>query len=144
MDLSYTFPHFGEIDATVTVSPDKVHAVTEAIRKVAGDLAAHGVTQDEFERAKAPAVTALHQSMRDNGYWMENVLSSLQEHPRRLEWSRTRVADVESIQREELNSLARQYLDPVRASVFVSSPAVSRGAVVSTGKHSSELRESGE
>ena len=50
------------------------------------------------------------------------MLAAAQEFPQRLEWSRTRYSDIESITAAELSTLARQYLDPAHASEFIVLP----------------------
>lgn len=121
--LSDTFPGYGFISASATVDPAQARRVTDAIREVAAELHAQGVTAEELERAKQPALTSLRQSQRTNPYWLNSVLSAAQEQPERLDWARTRISDTESITASELTALARQYLDPARAHEFISLPA---------------------
>lgn len=120
--LSDTYPGYGFISASATVEPDKAAAVVDAIKTVASDLAANGVTEDELQRAKQPLLTALRQSQRTNSYWLGTVLAAAQEFPKKLEWSRTRLSDNEAITAAELSALAAQYLRPERASQFISLP----------------------
>lgn len=122
-NLSDTFTGYGFLTAEATVAPDQAEAVANAIKAVAADMAANGVTDDQLERAKQPALVAIRQSQRTNGYWLANVIAQAQEEPQRLDWSRTRLSDVESITAAELSALAKEYLDPGRASVFISLPA---------------------
>lgn len=122
-DLSQTFTGFGFIEAQAVVAPDRAQAVADSIRAAAADLAKNGVTADELARARAPLMTGLRQSLRENGYWLTGVLASAQEYPERLDWARGRIADFESITPAELSVLAAQYLSPSRAFEFVSIPA---------------------
>ncbi|MDI1319617.1 MAG: hypothetical protein PSW75_05400, partial [bacterium] len=82
----------------------------------------NGVTEEELVRAKQPMLTALRENARTNGYWLGTVLGSAQEFPQRLEWSRTRYSDIESITAAELTELAKTYLDPAHASEFIVLP----------------------
>lgn len=120
--LSDTYTGYGHIVADATVAPDKAAAVAEAMREAAADLYANGVTEDELVRAKQPSLAAIRQSMRTNPYWLGNVLASAQEHPERLEWSRTRLSGVEAITAGELTALARKYLRPEKVHQFLSLP----------------------
>ena len=96
------------------------------IRAAATALVKDGVTDEELERAKQPILTSLRESTRTNGYWIGSVLSSAQEEPQRLEWSRTRYADNESVTAAELTALAKLYLDPARASEFIVLPEAAK------------------
>lgn len=122
-NLSDTFRGYGLLLAFSTVAPDKARVVADAIKAAAADIFAHGVTDDELERARQPALAGIKKSARTNGYWLGSVLSSAQENPERLDWARTRQTDMESITAAELTALARQYLDPAKASEFLSLPS---------------------
>ncbi|MBI3884702.1 MAG: insulinase family protein [Opitutae bacterium] len=121
-DLSETYPGYGFLVAEATVAPDQARAVADAIRAVAAGLAKNGVTEEELVRAKQPVLTSLRESARTNGYWIGSVLAAAQEEPQRLEWSRTRYSDNESVTAAELTALAKQYLEPARASEFTVLP----------------------
>jgi zinc protease len=82
-----------------------------------------GVSEDELQRAREPLVKTMEQSLRDNGYWLTAVLARAQEKPEVLDWSRTRMADVQSITAAELSALAKKYLGRDRASHVVILPA---------------------
>ncbi len=121
-DLSDTYPDYGYLIADATVAPDDTRRIADAIKAVAADLRASGVTDEELVRAKQPVLTALRESSRTNAYWIGSVLAAAQEFPERLEWSRTRYSDNESVTAAELSDLAKQYLDPARASEFTIIP----------------------
>jgi zinc protease len=90
---------------------------------LADDLAQHGVTEDEFARAKQPALTAVRESFRNNAYWLGYVLARAQEKPEVLDWARTRLADGEAITAADLSALAKTYLGRDRASRVIVRPA---------------------
>lgn len=121
-DLSDAYPGYGYLIADATVAPDDTRRVADAIKAVAAELHANGVSEEELVRAKQPVLTALRESSRTNGYWLGSVLASAQEFPDRLDWSRTRYTDNESVTTVDLSDLARQYLDPSRASEFTIIP----------------------
>jgi len=123
IDLSDTYPGYGYIIADATVAPDQTRTVADAIKSVAASLQLTGVTDEELVRAKQPVLTALRESSRTNPYWLGTVLADAQEFPQKLEWSRTRYTDNESVTTAELSDLAKLYLDPARASEFIVLPA---------------------
>jgi zinc protease len=116
------YPGFGYIQAAVTIDPPRAREVADIIVRIAGEIAAGGVTADELERAKQPVLTSLRESARTNPYWLNNVLARAQEKPEVLDWCRSRYADNEAISREELTALARAYLTPARASRVIVVP----------------------
>lgn len=125
-DLSETYPGYGYLIADATVAPDQTRVVTDAIRAVAASLQAGGVTEEELVRAKQPVLTALRESARNNGYWLNTVFAAAQEFPEKIEWSRNRYSDTESVTAAELTALAKTYLDPARASEFIVRPVPSK------------------
>jgi zinc protease len=122
VDLSDTYPGYGWMIADATVAPADARTITDAIRKVAAALHEGGVTTEELDRARQPVLTALRESARTNGYWLSTVLAAAQEFPERLDWSRTRYSDNESVTAAELTALARQYYDPAKVSEFIILP----------------------
>ena len=121
-DLSDTYPGYGWLIADATVAPGDTRLIADAMKKVAADLHAGGVTDEELERARQPVLTALRESSRTNGYWLGTVLAAAQEFPERLDWSRTRYTDNESITAAELTELAKQFYDPAKVSEFIVIP----------------------
>ncbi|WP_438482099.1 M16 family metallopeptidase [Oleiharenicola lentus] len=122
-DLSDTYPNYGFIAASATVAPDEARAIADAMKAAAASLYTDGVTEEELVRVKQPILTGLRESSRTNPYWLGSVLSSAQEFPERLDWSRTRYSDNESVTAEELTALAKQYLDPAKTSEVIVLPA---------------------
>lgn len=124
-DLSDAYPGYGWLIADATVAPADARTIADAIKKVAVTLHDSGVTDEELERARQPVLTALRESARTNGYWLGTVLAAAQEFPERLDWSRSRYSDNESVTAAELTALAKQYYDPAKVSEFIIVPALS-------------------
>jgi zinc protease len=127
-DLSDTYPGYGYLVADATVAPDEARKIADAIKAVASSLHKDGVTDEELVRAKQPILTALRESSRTNGYWLGTVLSSAQEFPQHLDWSRTRYSDYEGVTAAELSVLAKQYLDPAKADEFIVLPVSAKSS----------------
>ena len=106
---SDTYPGYGFLAANVTVEPAKARQILDVVVALADELATKGVTADELDRAKQPVLTAVRESIRNNGYWLSAVLNRAQEKPESLDWARTRTTDIESITPAELTALAQQY-----------------------------------
>ena len=120
---SDTFPGYGFLQAGCVVDPAQAEKISDVIVAIGDDLAKTGVTEDELNRARQPALTAVKESLRTNGYWGGNVLARAQEKPEVLDWARTRLPDIQAITAAELSSLAKTYLGRERASRATISPA---------------------
>jgi len=108
---SDTWKGYGYLFASVTVDPAQAGKVAGVIAAIAADLAkGDSITEDELERAKKPQVVSIEEMRRTNRYWMNSVLESSQEHPQRLDWSRTFVDDYKNITVAEINALAKEFL----------------------------------
>lgn len=112
---SDTFPGYGYMSSIITLKPDHVAKVGPIVAALGDGLATGKITEDEFERAKKPQLAQLEQMRRDNRYWIQNVLRCSQEHPERLDWSRSLVNDFASIKKEDLEELAKEFLPGSRA-----------------------------
>ena len=123
-NASDIFPGYGYIQAGCVVDPTLADKITAVIIALGDDLAQHGVTDEELNRARQPALTAVRESLRTNGYWGGTVLARAQEKPEALEWARTRLPDLEAITAVELSDLAKVYLGADRASRVKILPAV--------------------
>lgn len=111
---SETYTNYGFMLAQITIDPAQAQKIVDTVLAIAADLQKNGVTPDELARAKQPILTALKESARTNGYWLNAVIGSCQEFPQRLDWCRTRSSDFEAITKPEIDALAAEYLDPAR------------------------------
>ncbi len=107
---SDTFPGYGYVTSMITLKPESVAKVGPIVTKIGDDLAAGPITEDEFDRAKKPLLAQIEQQRRDNRYWSQTVLRCCQEHPERLDWSRSMIDDFTSIKREDMEALAKEFL----------------------------------
>lgn len=110
------FPGYGYVLTHVEIDPANAAKVTELLLTIGDELAKNGVSDDELQRSREPIIKSMEQSLRDNGYWLSTVLARAQERPEVLDWSRTRLADIQSITAAELSALAKTYLARARAS----------------------------
>lgn len=125
---SVTYPGYGRILVNALVAPDRADETLKAMLEVASDLSGHGVTEEEFLRAKKPAVNAVRDEQRNNQFWAGRVLPSCQEYPQLLERARTNAADTAAITAADLSALAKTYLAPEKAFRFKIIPAAAPAA----------------
>lgn len=112
---SDTYTGYGYMTAMATLKPDQVAKVKPMFLDIAQAIVTGGITDDEFQRARAPMLEALAKQRRENDYWLKRVLRNCQEQPQRLEWARSMVDDVKSVTRDEIAALAKQYAGKMAA-----------------------------
>lgn len=122
-DGSETIPGYGYLFANIDVDPATAGKISDLAIDIAEDLRQKGVTEDEFNRAREPMLNGARLSLRENSYWLYNVLGRAQEKPERLDWARTRLADIEAITPAEISALAAKYLGRERVSRATILPA---------------------
>jgi zinc protease len=116
LSLSDIHLGYGHMAAITITEPHRVAAVEEAIIVTVQEMLGEGINQDEFERAMEPFKASVERSRRDNGYWLNSVLSGSAAQPFQIDLARDRSADVERISLEEIQYLAEAFLpsEPLR------------------------------
>jgi len=119
---SRAYPGYGLFQAMVYSEPEKTDAIISEIHKIAEKLASEKIDMDELERVRTPAVNRIQDMVRRNEYWLNSVLSDSRRYPQQIDWSRSLVQTYVSVRPEQLNQLARTYLNLQKAAVFVAGP----------------------
>ena len=91
--LSTVDPGFGYVNAGAEVKPEDVDRVIVALEKIAAQMRAGEISDDEFSRAITPSLETLPQSATSNGYWL-NLIAQAQSRPDILE--RNKIPAVEA------------------------------------------------
>ncbi len=120
---SQTFSNFGFIRAFVGADPAQADALADKVVEIAAELAREGPDEDELVRAVEPQRTAIRQQRRDNRYWLNRVVADSQRRPQQLEWARTLEAYLDEVTLEEMEELARAFLQPEGAVKVLVLPA---------------------
>lgn len=121
-DPSRTYDGYGVMRAVVSVDPEDADTVVAAVKTIIADLNRDGVTPDELERAVKPTLNGIRDMRRENGYWLNTVLTGSRENPEQIDWSRTIVEDYRSITPEEVSGLAARFLENEKAASVVIRP----------------------
>ncbi len=116
------FPDYGYIEADLLVEPKQAGEIGPLVAKIASELAAGSISDDEFQRAIKPQLSSLEQIDQSNDYWI-GLLGHCQEHPEFLDRARQLKAEVSSITKQEIEALARKYLAAGHATVISVVPA---------------------
>ena len=113
-DSSANFAGYGVVSAAIQAPPDKLGGFFADVDRIAGEMAAGPITDDELERARRPRVESLRRDRATNEYWL-GQLAEVQTDPNRLAAIRSAEADLESITAAEVQAAAARYLTPGRA-----------------------------
>ncbi len=122
---SRAYPGYGAFQNFVHVNPKDARTVVTEVQKIMADLAQNGVTAEQLQRALDPTVTRIKDMLRQNAYWLNNVLTGSARHPEQLVWNRTFLSDYAAITPGEISALAAKYLVNGKAVVIVVKPAAS-------------------
>ncbi|HKR86745.1 MAG TPA: insulinase family protein [Phenylobacterium sp.] len=106
---SLTWTGWGYLAASVEVPPEKLPAFFDDVAKIAADLRASPISDDELARAKQPRLENILRARVTNQYWLSE-LSGAQADPRKLQLTRDIVADTEKVTAAELQQIARTFL----------------------------------
>jgi len=107
---SRAYKDYGILSAIVRVDGDKARQMADEVKAIAEELKTGGVTEDELQRAVAPAVTSVKETLRNNSYWLNTVMAGSARHPEQLDWSRTILTDYGSISAREISGMAASWL----------------------------------
>jgi len=107
---SRAYRDYGVYHATVEIAPADADKVIGAVKQIAADLARHGVSEGERDRAVKPILTNIRERRKTNEYWLNNVLKGSRRHPEQIDWSRTFLSGYEAITAEALSRMAGRYL----------------------------------
>jgi zinc protease len=119
---SRAYARYGVLKIYAMVDPDQAMMIKEKIKKILAGMKEKKVTDSELRRALDPSLTRIKDLRQNNGYWLNTVMTGSRRHPQQLEWSRTILADYESINAEDILKVARQFLTPSNAAVLTIQP----------------------
>ncbi len=101
----------GRLIAIGQVPPDKVDFFFTLARKIAADLVATPVSDDELQRIVAPLTQYVLRASTGNQFWMQQ-LGGASYDPRRITAARAIIRDLKSVTPVMLQATAAKYLRP--------------------------------
>lgn len=109
--LSSLYPGFGYINAGAEVKPEDVDRVIAAMQKIADELRAGQISDDEFSRALTPALEVLPQNATSNSYWL-GLIAQAQTRPDLMERSKLPAveASLRAVTKADVVAAAQRYL----------------------------------
>ncbi|MDP9837255.1 zinc protease [Neorhizobium huautlense] len=121
-DLSRDLPGYGFGYFYLETTPAKVSGFYQLFEKVAADLGANPVSDDELARAREPAIETLRNQQQANDYWVRH-LRNAQTDPRQLEFIRYSMEGYGKVTADEVRAFAKEYFAPQKFWKFEVLPA---------------------
>ena len=109
--LSSVTPGFGYINAGAEVKPEDVDRVMQALEKIAAQIKAGEISDDEFSRAITPSLEMLPQNASSNGYWL-SLIAQAQGRPDLMERNKLPAieASIRAVTKADVVTAAGKYL----------------------------------
>ncbi len=121
-----SYPGYGLSKIFIELDPEQAPAIIDEVRAIADQMAQQTPDEDEFRRVLDPTLTQIKDLRQNNSYWLNNVLAGVSRHPEQLDWSRSFANDYAAITADEVNAMARRYLNNAKAATIVISPGDSK------------------
>ncbi len=67
-------------------------------------------------------ITSISDTIKRNSYWLHSVLSGSSRYPDQLQWPQSIMSDYSAITTEEIDLLAKKYMDSTRAATAIVKP----------------------
>ncbi|MDA8141221.1 MAG: insulinase family protein [Desulfobacteraceae bacterium] len=122
---SRAYQGYGLFNVMILVDPKQVDSVVKEVKQIAAQMAAEGISADELRRALDPTLAQIKDLRQTNAYWLNSVLVGVGKHPEQLSWARSIESDYAAITLEEINALAKRYLENQAAAVVTVAPNAS-------------------
>ncbi|HEX9953838.1 MAG TPA: insulinase family protein [Allosphingosinicella sp.] len=106
---SETFPDYGTMTAQIEAPPEKLGTFLSDAAKIAADLRAKPITDDELQRARKPLVESITRQRASNEWWL-NELSRVQTRPEAVQSIEQGLAQYNAITAKDLQKAAQLYL----------------------------------
>lgn len=111
---SLVWTGWGYMAASVEVPPEKLPEFFADVQKIAADLKAKPISDDELARAKKPRLEGFQRARVTNQYWL-GQLGGAQADPRRLDMIRELIPGTEKVTAADVQRAAQTFLREERA-----------------------------
>ena len=111
VSFSRRTPGYSYASASITADPQYFKAFETAVKDIAAELRAGGITEDEMNRAVKPILENIESAARENGAWL-GLVSRAQTEEEQLNWRRSRKSAFENMSPEKLDAAAKTLFNP--------------------------------
>ena len=106
--------HYGFVWAQAGIKAGHEAAYRRAVRRIAADLRARPISDDDMERAKKPLLESIDNDPKTNGYWL-GLLPGLADDPRYFDAALHRRDELAAVTRADVQAQAQRYLTDAAA-----------------------------
>ncbi|WP_027359553.1 M16 family metallopeptidase [Desulforegula conservatrix] len=117
-DIEMNYEGSAGIHVLINSSTEKADEIKKVAMDIAAGLSNSEITDEEFEQAINPVLTALKEKLQKNIYWVSGVMTGSVQKPEKFTWSKNAMQDHKSIKKTEVAALAKKYLDNKKAAVI--------------------------
>lgn len=111
LKASESMKGFGYLEASGTIAPDKDQVFYDTVLRIAADLAATGITQDELDRARNPLIQYLSDENKNNEDWQQ-TMGGLYGNSVLWEYRVHQYKSYMAVTKDDIQRLAKTYLKP--------------------------------
>jgi len=115
---SKQFKNYGVMHAVVHVKPERIDFVYNKVKEIISSLSLQDITQEETELALRPLLNHLKIIRKRNSYWLNSVMANSSLYPEKFDWASSMVKDYNAITSDDLNLLAKKYLDTDKSALI--------------------------
>jgi zinc protease len=106
-----------------TFDPPRAQQLTEASIRLAAQIAQRGVSAEEFDRLREPARTRYAEDLRNNGWWLNAVVSVAQSRPDVLAEARQHEKIFDEITRDDVSEAGKVFQPGTVTVLLLHAPA---------------------
>ncbi len=118
-DPSQSFNDYGIMHAVVNVKPESIEFVYDKLKEIIYSLTLQNITKHETDLALKPVLNHLKIIRKSNTYWLNSVMANSSIYPQKFEWANNMTHDYSKITNEELNGLAKKYLNIDQSALII-------------------------
>ncbi len=105
--------------AVVNVKPESIEFVYDKLKEIIYSLSLQNITKHETDLALKPVLNHLKIIRKSNTYWLNSVMANSSIYPQKFEWANNMTYDYNKITNEELNGLAKKYLNIDQSALII-------------------------
>jgi len=118
-DPSISFNDYGIMHAVVNVKPESIEFVYDKLKEIIYSLTLQNITKHETDLSLKPVLNHLKIIRKSNTYWLNSVMANSSIYPQKFEWANNMTHDYSKITNEELNGLAKKYLNIDQSALII-------------------------
>lgn len=103
----------------ITSVPENTDLNIKVVDEVIKEISEKGISKEDLDEVRIPYLEILNRFSKTNAYWLNNVLRNSTSEPKNLESVLTFLKTYGEINNQQINELAKKYLDINKKSTFL-------------------------